>query len=194
MNKDYLRTQLIYLIDEAHVESIKKYVEFKIDDRALITVDIIPITSSPDKKYLTKVQYLIDNTIIHLETANKIILKNIIDTTFIDEYFNYNLWSTICAQGSNNLDGLIFLIHELSKIESMDILMHLDYHKNQWKARNPQSNLISNDILNKNDNLLTEHQKKYKKWLNEGIKKGYFGKDNYKIGEIVDDYLLNNDE
>jgi len=105
----------------------------------------------------------------------------------IDKYFEENIWQSTSAHGKNNKDGIIELVLELSKIDVMDVIMHPNYHINQWKAKNPY---VTFELMENGE--VSGYHKTYKEWLEEGVDKGFIDKkeiEGFGRLEIIDEYV-----
>jgi len=164
-----------------------KNTEITIDERAKV---VIKIKKTIGRNYISTLKYILDKQEVHLGTLRELINRLVVSD--IDKYFEENIWTSTSAHGENNLQGLINLTSELLNIDTMDVIMHPQYHYNQWRARNPY---VSFKML-KNGKVSGYH-KNYKGWLDEGIEKGFInGDDIGELGEldIIENYVHTQDK
>ena len=106
-----------------------KNAEFIVDKRAKMVVNI---KKTLRNDYISTIKYILDRQEVHFGTIRQLMDRMIV--TDIDKYFEEDIWKSTSGHGENNLRGLIILINEMSRIDTMDIIMHPDFHRNQWEA------------------------------------------------------------
>lgn len=178
------------VIEEILKKNLKKEIdktEFKIDNRAKI---IITFKKTVGDEYISTTTYYLDDQETHLGTIREIMDRIVVSD--IDKYFEENIWGSTSAHGKNNICGIARLVHEIFKIDTMNIIMHPKYQLYQWKSRNP---FVSYELLE--NGTYSAYYKNYKDWIKEGLKKGFVDKEDVteldKL-DVIDNYIhkLNN--